>query len=106
MCRWKGSIMFSDKSHRRTTLCIPPCGLNGVNLHARYYGVITLNWIMLSSSPEDRAISKLPVDLNFRLFHEILHEWAHRETHCQTRCDTGEGEDDAGEDAGKDDNPT
>ena len=66
---------------------------DGVNLHARYYSVITLNQIMLSSGPEDQAVADLLVDLYFRLFRDILHESARSEDtakHAVTN-DDGEG---------------
>ena len=79
---------------------------DGVNLHARYYGVITLNQIMLSSSPEDQTVAGLLVDLYFRLFHEILHENARDEKGAAKRAVTnGDGENDAGRDKGENSEP-
>ncbi|KAF8308582.1 CBF-domain-containing protein [Clavulina sp. PMI_390] len=47
---------------------------DGVNVHARYYGVITLNQVMLSPSEADQAVALQLVDLYFKLFQELLHE--------------------------------
>ena len=79
---------------------------DGVNLHARYYSVITLNQIMLSSGPEDQAVADLLVDLYFKLFREILHESARSEDTAKHAVTNDDGEGSAGK--GKDyvDEPT
>lgn len=74
---------------------------DGANLHARYYGVITLNQMVLSSSPEDQAVAGLLVDLYFKLFHEILHESARHEKDTTKRVvANGKDEDDKGKKQG------
>ena len=46
-----------------------------VNLHARYYGVLTLNQTMLT--PKDVDVANLLVELYFQLFEELLEQEAH-----------------------------
>lgn len=46
-----------------------------LNLHARYYGVLTLNQTMLT--PKDADVANLLVELYFQLFEELLEQEAH-----------------------------
>lgn len=52
---------------------------DGINIHARYYSVITLNQITLTATPGDQAVAGQLVDLYFKLFKEILHEGGRNE---------------------------
>lgn len=63
----KGTPKASESTSSATT---------GVNIHARYYSIITLNQMTLSASDADAGVARLLVDLYFRLFKDMLNEGA------------------------------
>jgi ribosome biogenesis protein MAK21 len=62
-------IRFEDDS--KTTLKQEK---NAWRSHARYYGAITFNQIVLSTSEADRAVARTLIDIHFKLFREIVGE--------------------------------
>jgi ribosome biogenesis protein MAK21 len=60
------------------------------NGHAKYYGVITFNQIMLKDGEEDRKVAAQLVDIYFLLFRDILKDGGGKEEDEAVRTDPKE----------------
>ncbi|EPQ53171.1 CBF-domain-containing protein [Gloeophyllum trabeum ATCC 11539] len=68
-----------------------------VNMHALYYGAITLNQIVLSHAETDRAVARQLVDVYFKVFEGVVGRGVQEEE----KDKEGEGEDAEGDKKGK-----
>jgi len=67
------------------------------NTHARYYGAITFNQIVLSTTEEDRKAARILIELYFDLFRDVIGEYSTVE---QAEAEAGGGDGDKGEEDG------
>ncbi len=69
------AAVAQDKGKGKSNAATPTPPAAKVNLHARYYGVLTLNQTMLTH--KDTDVANMLVELYFQLFEELLEQEAH-----------------------------